>query len=274
MLLHLQLPLGLALAALIALVAYRRGSLSRSGVAGAVLIGTTVFGLGGWAWGILLVAFFVSSSALSHFNENRKAALAEKFSKGSQRDVWQTLANGGAGALCVIGYALTPNPLWWAAYVGAIASVNADTWATELGVLSRSAPRLITTGRLVEVGTSGGVTATGMLAALGGAALIALLAAGYVALVEQHTSSVVWLILVGAMAGLAGSLLDSWLGATLQAIYFCDACRKETERHPTHTCGMATRYVRGVRWLENDWVNALSSAAGALIAALLWLSFT
>jgi len=272
--LYLQLPLGLALALAIALIAYRRGSLSRSGAVGAVVIGTAVFGLGGWAWGILLVAFFVSSSALSHFKEQRKAALAEKFSKGSRRDVWQTLANGGAGALCVLGFSLTPNPLWWVAYVGAIATVNADTWATELGVLSRSAPRLITSGRPVEVGTSGGITLTGTLAALGGAALIALLAAGSVALVEQLSSSVLLLFLVGAAAGLAGSLLDSWLGATVQAIYFCATCGKETERHPAHTCGSPTRPARGWRWLDNDWVNFISSAAGAAGAALLWWSFT
>jgi uncharacterized protein (TIGR00297 family) len=265
-----QLTLGLALAGLIALVAYRRGSLSRSGAAGAVLIGTTVFGLGGWAWGILLVVFFISSSALSHFKEQRKAALAEKFSKGSQRDVWQTLANGGAAALCVIGYSLAPNPFWWAAFVGAIATVNADTWATELGVLSRSAPRLITTGRPVEVGASGGITLNGTLAALGGAALIALIAAAYVALIEQLPSLALLLFIAGAAAGLVGSLIDSWMGATVQAIYFCEACGKETERHPTHTCGTATRHARGLRWLENDWVNFLSSVAGAALAAGLW----
>src|SRR5262245_30796985 len=95
----LRLLLGLVLSAAIGALGYRRGSLSRSGVLGAVLVGTTIFGLGGWAWGTLLVVFFVSSSALSHYKERRKAALAEKFSKGSQRDLAQALANGGAGAL-------------------------------------------------------------------------------------------------------------------------------------------------------------------------------
>ncbi|MGQ0600260.1 MAG: DUF92 domain-containing protein [Anaerolineales bacterium] len=265
-----QLLLGLALAALIAFAAYRRGSLSRSGAAGAILIGATVFGLGGWAWGILLVVFFVSSSALSHFKEGRKAALADKFSKGSQRDLWQTLANGGAGALCVIGNFVAPHPLWWAAYVGAIATVNADTWATELGTLSRSAPRLMTTGKPVEVGTSGGITVTGTLAALGGAALIAFIAALYVGVVEQLPLLALYLFLSSTAAGLLGSFIDSWLGATVQATYFCDACGKETERHPTHTCGSATRQVRGWRWLENDWVNGLSSVVGAALAAWLW----
>lgn len=265
--------IGLALAVAIALAAYRRGSLSRSGALGAVVIGTTVFGLGGWPWGVLLVAFFISSSALSHYKERRKAALAEKFSKGHQRDLAQTLANGGVGALLVIGYALWPSPLWWAAYVGAIATVNADTWATELGVLSPRPPRLITTGRTVEPGTSGGLTLAGTGAALAGAGLIAALAALWVAVGEGLLRPAAVLLAGGALAGLAGSLLDSLLGATVQAIYVCEACGKETERHPVHTCGAATRFARGLPWLDNDGVNFISAAGGAALAALayLWL---
>lgn len=264
-----RLALGLALAGLIAFAAYRRGSLSRSGAFGATLIGTTIFGLGGWAWGVLLVLFFVSSSVLSHYKEQRKAALAEKFSKGSRRDLAQTLANGGAGALAVIGHALWPSPVWWAAFVGAIATVNADTWATELGVLHRGRPRLITTLREVEAGESGGVSTTGTLAAFSGAALIALTAAGFDLAAGGASAAALGLGVIGAFAGLAGSLIDSWLGATVQAIYLCDACGKETERHPQHLCGAPTRLRRGWRWLDNDWVNFVSSVAGAALAGVL-----
>ncbi|MCA9975363.1 MAG: DUF92 domain-containing protein, partial [Anaerolineales bacterium] len=49
-----------------------RGSLSKSGAAGALIIGTLTFGLGGWVWGVLLGVFFVSSSLLSHFKEEEK----------------------------------------------------------------------------------------------------------------------------------------------------------------------------------------------------------
>ena len=261
----LQLTLGLGLSALIGLVAYRRGSLSRSGVVGAMLVGTIIFGFGGWAWGILLVVFFVSSSVLSHFKESRKASLAEKFSKGHQRDLAQTLANGGAGALLALANFFWPNPMWWVAFVAAMATVTADTWATELGVLSKTQPRLITTGKSVEVGTSGGITLAGTLAALGGAALIGLVAA----LFEATNRPV--LVLVSMAAGLGGSWVDSFMGATVQAIYLCDSCGKETERYPMHTCGTLarTRPLRGWRWLDNDWVNFISSAAGAALAALI-----
>ncbi len=261
-----RLVLGLTLSALIGFVAYQRQSLSASGVLGAVLLGTVIFGLGGWVWGALLVVFFVSSSLLSHYKAARKEALAEKFSKGSRRDLAQALANGGAGALIALGSAVWPHPAWWVAFAGAMATVNADTWATELGVLSRKRPRLVTTGREVEVGTSGGVTLAGTLAALAGAGLIGLAAALFDAAGVRGPTSAASLLGVAAAAGLVGSLVDSLLGATVQAIYGCDSCRKETERHPTHTCGAPTRRLRGWPWLNNDLVNFLSSAAGALIA--------
>jgi len=288
----LQILLGFALAALVGLVAYWRGSLSKSGVAGAILIGTIVFGLGGWAWGALLVVFFISSSALSHYKESLKESLAEKFSKGHQRDLAQTLANGGAGALIVIANAIWPHPVWWAAFVGAIATVNADTWATELGVLSKARPRLILTGQEVEVGTSGAVTFVGTLAALAGAALISTLSAFAAGqwdmarvydLMQRSVLPIVdfapldfWLLFfpvlcAGVLAGLLGSLFDSFLGATAQATFFCDHCRKITEQHSTHTCGNPTNYLRGWRWLDNDEVNFWSSVAGSAVAAGLWL---
>jgi uncharacterized membrane protein len=69
-------------------------------------------------------------------------------------------------------------------------------------------------------------------------------------------------------AGLVGSLFDSLLGATIQAMYFCPADQKETEKHPLHTCGTPTVHIRGWQWLDNDWVNFACSAFGAMIALL------
>ncbi len=83
---------------LVAGVGARRGVLSNSGFAGGTLIGTAILGFGGWRWAFLLGLFFVSSSLLSRFQEERKRGVAEKFDKGSRRDWGQTMANGGVAA--------------------------------------------------------------------------------------------------------------------------------------------------------------------------------
>ena len=275
-----QLALGLILSLAIGGLAYGRRSLSASGMLGAVLVGTLIFGFGGWVRGLLLIAFFISSSLLSHYHDRRKAALAEKFAKGNRRDLAQTLANGGMAALLALVIGLTGlgsgfYAVLALAFYGALATVNADTWSTELGVLARSQPRLLTTGRLVPVGTSGGVTVAGFAAALAGATFIG--AIGFVLIqAAARLTTGAWLLSdwivvpVAAASGFLGSAFDSLLGATVQAIYVCDQCGVETER-TVHRCGQPTRLIRGWRWLNNDWVNFLASVAGAAFAASLAL---
>jgi uncharacterized protein (TIGR00297 family) len=265
-----DLLLGLVFSAAISALAYRRGSLAPSGVAGAMLLGTLIFGLGGWVWGLTLITFFVSSSALSHYKSAAKLRLAEKFAKGHRRDLAQTLANGGAGALTAIAYALAGEPALFAVYLGALATVNADTWATELGVLNPTPPRLITNGRPVEVGASGGVSRLGTAATAAGALTIGLAAllfdlAGALLSGGEHPWRYAWAAPVALVGGMVGSLTDSLLGATVQAIYFCPACAKETEKQ-LHGCGATTQHRRGWRWLNNDLVNFISSLVGALAA--------
>jgi uncharacterized protein (TIGR00297 family) len=265
----LQLAAGFLFAVIISLAAYRLGSLNRSGAAAATLLGTAIFGLGGLAWAVLLLGFFISSSLLSRLFKRRKTTADEKFSKGSRRDAGQVLANGGITGFFVVVQVFFPESVWpWVGAAAALAAANADTWATELGILSPTEPRLITTGIQVEMGTSGGVTVLGTLAAAGGALFIALLA--LVAWPETGAASSpvtmpARLALI-TLAGVAGSLVDSFIGATIQAIYRCPVCDKETERHPLHTCGTPTVMLRGLKWLNNDWVNAACTISAALLA--------
>jgi uncharacterized protein (TIGR00297 family) len=263
--LFIRLLIGFVLAGAIAYLAYRAGALSQSGAWAAALTGGLIF-TSGLPWAILLLTFFISSSALSRLFSQRKAAVSEKFSKGSQRDWGQVFANGSLGALLAVAAGFWPGSTWpWFAFLGAMAAVNADTWATELGVLSRSEPRLISNGKRVERGTSGGITVLGILSTLAGAALV-----GLMAVVFNSVTGTAGL-LAALSAGLAGSLFDSWLGATVQTIYYCPTCEKETERFPRHTCGTQTYRKRGWSWLNNDWVNFACSLAGALVALAVWL---
>ena len=272
--------LGLVLSTVIALVAYHREALSASGAAGAVVTGTLIFGLGGWVWGSLLITFFLLSTLLSKYRAETKERLAEKFAKGSRRDLGQVLANGGAGAFMAMIYPFVPHPALFFAFAGAMAAVNADTWATELGVLNPRSPRLITNGRRVEPGTSGGISLYGTLATLlggttiGAAAILVLLAEGTaggpgVALAGGR-SMVPALMIACGLGGLIGSLFDSLLGATFQAIYYSDRRQKETERR-VDPDGIPNRLVRGWPWLTNDWVNFLSSLVGAGVSAIVFV---
>jgi uncharacterized protein (TIGR00297 family) len=263
----MQLFTGCLLSATISALAWRAGFLNLSGAFAAAVVGGLVFGLGGFPWAVLLLVFFVSSSALSRVFRKRKASLIEKYSKGSRRDWEQVLANGGFGTLLVVANALMGEPLWaFVAFAGAMAAVNADTWATELGVLSTKPPRLITTGQVVDKGTSGAISGAGNLAVLGGAGLIGI-AAGLVS-PENSFSALVVIILLG---GAAGALFDSLLGASLQAIFFCHTCQKQTERHPRHTCQSQTEHLHGWYWMNNEMVNFACSVVGAGVAAGLWL---
>ncbi len=259
----MQILYGFILAIIIAYLAYRAHSLSKSGVLAATLVGTVVFGLGGLQWAILLMIFFVTSSGLSRAFKKRKQGLNEKFSKGSERDAGQVFGNGGLATLFVLVYALYPESIvGWLGFAASLAAVNADTWATELGVLNPTAPRMVTDLRKrVEKGTSGGISLFGTLASLFGASIIALPAAWF---------ANNWILFpMIALAGLAGSLFDSLLGATVQAMYFCPTDQKETEKHPLHTCGTETVHIRGWEWLDNDWVNFACSVFGVMVVLLL-----
>ena len=258
----MQLLLGSLLAITIAFLAYKAHSLNKSGALAAAFTGTIIFGIGGWEWAILLLTFFITSSALSRAFKKRKQGLDEKFSKGHERDAGQVFGNGGIATLFAALHLFFPNELWpWLGFAAALAAVNADTWATELGVLNPHPPRMITNlNKIVEKGTSGGISLIGTLASLTGSALIAFLA-------SLLTDSWSLLPLI-TFSGLAGSHCDSLLGGTVQAMYYCPADKKETEKHPLHTCGSQTVHIRGWKWLDNDWVNFSCGAFGMLVAML------
>jgi uncharacterized protein (TIGR00297 family) len=283
-----RLLLGLLISAAIGGFAYWRKSLSASGVLGAMITGTLIFGFGGWIPGMLLVIFFVTSSALSKFKARSKAKreASAQFDKGGRRDIWQALANGGAATALAVAAGLsfasgaeTLNLIVYAAMLGALGTVTADTWATELGVLNRGQPRLITTLRPAPPGTSGAISPAGTLAALAGALLIALVqsvlmpfdsvlsARGALAsLLDAGQAPRLFLAALGG--GFLGALSDSVLGATLQAGYVNAQSSQATER-AVDANGAPNRLVRGLRWMTNDWVNFLSSLIGAALAAVI-----
>lgn len=266
MMTNIQVTQGFGLALLVAILSVRAGFLNSSGGVATFLLGTLIFGAGGWAWAIPILTFFILSSLLSKIGKKKKDGL--DYEKSGRRNIDQVLANGGLAGLAVMLYTFSPNPLWYALFLGSVAAVNADTWATEIGVFSRFKPRSILNLKIVEHGTSGGITPLGTFASLAGSALI--FASGWVITPEIFrsvlTGPIVWII-IGA--GLAASLFDSLLGATVQAQYRCVECGKITEKE-IH-CSEETKLQSGFSWLNNDGVNALSALFAMLIVWIGWL---
>ena len=246
----------------ISIAARRSGSLTWSGAVAATVVGALAL-FAGWTWGILLVAYFVSASALSRYGEAEKQKLgAAIVEKGGARDAVQVLANGGLFAVAALLAVVEPahSARWQALGAGVLAASASDTWATEIGTLVGGVPRSILRWEPLPRGMSGGVTVAGTVAALAGAAFIAFVAAAL-----SWPGRVVIASLAG---GFVGSTIDSLLGATLQTRRWCDACRTTTER-AVHDCGQATRRSGGIPAFGNDVVNFVSGLAGGLLALLL-----
>jgi uncharacterized protein (TIGR00297 family) len=227
---------------------------------GASIVAGTVAVAAGWSWGILLLVFFLTTTAVSKLGSGRKASIVDPVvAKSGNRDGWQVAANGGLFTAAAAASLFSPSPVWLAAGAGGLAAASADTWATELGILFGKDPRSMITGERVPVGTSGGVTLTGWGAAVGGAVLIA------VGAWLVHWPVPIHAVIAG---GVAGAAADSLAGATIQERRWCDTCRAWTERR-VHGCGTITRHEGGVGGFDNDAVNLLCSAVGALVTLVL-----
>jgi uncharacterized protein (TIGR00297 family) len=250
----MPLVLALAIAAAVAATGRLLRALTTAGAIAAAAIGTTILWRTGWSGLAALGAFFAGSSIISRLAPDHAQQRFD--AKGNQRDVAQVLANGGAAAL---GALLLPLPAALWVVTAALAAAAADTWATSVGGWSRSEPRFILTGGRVPAGTSGAISLAGTLGAVGGASLVAV-SAGLIA----HDGRVVALC---TLIGCTGMLLDSLLGALVQARFHCTACDAATER-PRHRCGNVTQQTGGVAWVSNDVVNAMATLLAAVLG---WL---
>ncbi|MFH1107279.1 MAG: DUF92 domain-containing protein [Candidatus Micrarchaeota archaeon] len=259
---------GLVAILTLASLAAKHELLSEGGVVAALVIGLAILWFGGWVWFLLLAAFFAIASVATKFGEKEKEGPNKEFAKGGVRDFWQVGANGALGALVAVVYHFFPYNILYFAFVGIIATVTADTIATELGLFSRKA-YLITTFKKVRRGLSGAVSARGTTLAVFSAFLIGLSALAVNTYFKFSTISPEYLVAIATVAGTAGAMADSLMGATIQVIFYCRKCRKETER-TVHKCGRKTVFKRGLPWVTNDTVNLLSSMIGGATGALLY----
>jgi uncharacterized protein (TIGR00297 family) len=235
----------------------RLHSLSTSGSLAAVVTGTAVFAGFGVRGLIVLGVFFATSSLWSKYKSASKAALEEKLAKGSARDWRQVFANGGAAAVFSLLYIFQPNLFWLIGFSVCIASANSDTWASEIGPLSKKNPLLIRSFKRVEPGTSGAISLLGSVAATGGSLLIAVISTWFFSLPISY-GMIIFLF------GFIGNMIDTIIGAFYQQLYICSHCKIETEKR-SH-CGAKTIKIKGLSFVDNDMVNFISGLISAVAA--------
>jgi len=194
---------------LLGYLAYRSGALDLRGALSAALLGIFVLQLGGVYPFLALLTFVVLGVIATkyRYEEKRKKGVAQ--SNGGVRSWGNVLGNGLAVVLFLILEKLSMMDTFWAATFSAIATVNGDTLASELGKVFGRRPRLITNLRPVKPGTNGAVSLAGELFALLGIFMIALFALP----LTVHKTQMLLAIVIG---GFIGVNLDSIIGATLE----------------------------------------------------------
>jgi len=273
--------LGVVIASFLAMRGLKKKSLDRSGAAAAWVAGFVTF-LAGLRWAAVLVTFYQTSTWLTRYKGNEKKKIEEGYKEGGSRNWEQVFSNAFTGCVLALAYVFTAgapevpidfkadhlSSFLLCAMIGHYACCNGDTWASELGVLSKQPPRLITTLGKVPAGTNGGVTALGLVAStLGG------LTVGVVYLVVDAGIRAAFgpgaaapqypVIVLATVAGLAGSLLDSLLGANWQYSGW-----SQTRKRVVNAPGKDVVHLTGLDILTNHNVNFISSLVTAILAGL------
>ncbi|XP_071737237.1 protein PGR [Rutidosis leptorrhynchoides] len=266
----LQLIIAVAISSFISINSYRKKSLDVSGALAGFFVMAVHLSVN-YRFGAMLLAFFFTSSKLTKMGEDRKRSIDADFKAGGQRNWIQVFSNSGIATVLVIAY--------WklkasqdtcldskesriitclvGGLIGHYSCSNGDTWSSELGVLSDDQPRLITNFKHVRRGTNGGVTKAGLQAAAAAGAVIGLAFVIPGLFTKSCTSDTflkqLLVVPVSAVAGLAGSLIDSILGATLQFSGFCSVRNKVVSKP-----GPTVKKISGLSILDNNGVNVVS----------------
>lgn len=236
----MRLPAAVVFNVAVAWAGYRARTVSVAGAVYGACIGVTIFVGTGWPGWVLLLITFVAASVASRLGLKRKMLLGIAEDRGGRRGPGNAIANTGVAAVAAV-VALTGTSADAAslAFAAALAAGGSDTIASEIGKAWGRRTWSVTSLRRVPPGTSGAMslegTTAGVIGALGlGAAAVAL---GVV------PAAWLWSIVIGATAG---SLLESWLGATLE----------------------------GPGILNNDMLNFINTAAAAAtsLAVAAWMS--
>ncbi len=257
----MDILIGFVLSLIVAGLAYVKRSLTIDGLIAAIVLGTVIYVFGSIVvWGVL-ISFFVSSSLLSKRHEQKEKVS----SKG--RNYRQVFANGAVAAIGCILYYFLQSEVFMIAAVASIASSNADTWASEIGVLTKGKTIHILNFTPATQGVSGAISLLGTFASLLGACFISAVFITLYALSQDITIPVLISYgLIVIISGFLGCLIDSLLGGSIQARYKGTETGIITEHHELQNESVIK--IRGFTCITNDTVNLLSALFAALIAFL------
>jgi uncharacterized protein (TIGR00297 family) len=218
--------LTIVVAFLLVLYAYVKRKINTSALIGTLTLGAVLlvaFGLEfGYAGLLVLLAFFIFGNVVTKYKYEQKAMLGVAEGNKGMRDINNVLGNGLSPLIFAVVYAFSRDTIFLLGFSGAVATACSDTFSTEIGQATGN-PRLITTLKKVPVGTNGGVSLTGLGAALLGSALIALVSLAFIVPnlhfgAQWHPKASFFLVCLAA--GFFGCLVDSLFGATLEDTCF------------------------------------------------------
>jgi len=178
---------------------------------------------GHWSWLLILLLFVGSSFLATRFAIVYKKALGVEESDEGTRGGLNVISNGILPPVIALVYSfgfISPEQAL-VAFTTSMAAASADTMASEIGVLSPS-PVLITNPRkVVEPGVDGGVSFEGLTASFLSSVSISMLSyASFLVLIAEdhafHASIELNYLFISVFFGFFGSIIDSFLGATLQ----------------------------------------------------------
>jgi len=173
-------------------------TLNSVGIIAALLLGAGVLYFGresGIGYLLLLIIFLVAGTLVTFIGKEKK----KKIGLYERERGWTSVISNGIVPLLASAFS-SPQ-----AYLGAVASITADKFSSEIGMLCDD-PVFLANLQKVKSGTSGAVSGIGTLAGFLGALLISLSA--YLLLPELNQHKLMGIVL----AGLGGDLADSVAG--------------------------------------------------------------
>jgi len=207
--------LGIVICTLLALIGERKRVLTTSGAIAAWLFGMAILALCGLGWLLVLLSFFLLGSVATRYKFQLKETLGAAEDRLGRRSWENVVANGLTALLFVVSEFVHPGAVFLAGYLGAVSAALADTLSSEIGLTSKSPPRLITNLRRVRPGTHGGVSLLGTVASLIGSIVLGLIA-WTLHLESAPRWTLATIVLVCAVGGMVGSTVDSILGAKFE----------------------------------------------------------